>query len=237
MPTRLHLPVFEAILRGRPRAVICEKPMSARVADARRMVMLAEEGGCTLLVNYIRRFDPGVLALRRLLQQGELGTIHKGTVWYTKGWLVNASHFVDLLMFLLGEATEITVLDPGPRAAGADPAPDVRIAFKDTAVYFLCGREESASMAELDLIGTRGRVRYEQGGARIQLHRAQPDPVLSGYRSFGAVAETVTTDMNRYQWHVLESLHRHLTHGTALNADGRTGVETLEVVERVLALL
>ena len=92
-------------------------------------------------------------------------------------------------------------------------------------------------MAELDLIGTRGRVRYEQGGARIQVYRAHPDPVFPGYRTFGAVAEPVQADTDRYQWHVLESLHRHLTNGTALNADGRTGVETLEVVERVLALL
>ena len=237
VPTRLHYPVFETIVRGRPRAVICEKPMTARVEDARRMIALAEHSGCALLVNYVRRFDPGVLTLRRAIQQGELGEIYKGTVWYTKGWLVNASHFVDLLMFLLGEANAVTILDPGPRLAGDDPEPDVRIGFKDATVYFLCGREECASMAELELIGTRARVRYEQGGAAIRVQRAQPDPLFPGYGTFGAVAESVPSDMNRYQWQVLESLHRHLTDGTELNADGRSSVETLEVMERVLALL
>jgi predicted dehydrogenase len=237
VPTRLHYQMFETIVRGRPRAVICEKPMTARVQDARRMVALAEDSGCALLVNYVRRFDPGVLTLRRVIQQGELGEIYKGTVWYTKGWLVNASHFVDLLMFLLGGAKEITILDPGPRPAGDDPEPDVRIGFKDATVYFLCGREEFASMAELELIGTRARVRYERGGATIRVQRAQPDSLFPGYRTFGTVAETVPSDMNRYQWQVLESLHRHLTDGTELNADGRSSVETLEVIERVLALL
>lgn len=236
-PTRLHFPVFETIMRGRPRAVVCEKPMTARVADARRMVALAEDQGCALLVNYVRRFDPGVLALRRVIQQGGLGEIYKGTVWYTKGWLVNGSHFVDLLMFLLGEANEVSVLDPGPRPVGDDPEPDVRIGFKDATVYFLCGREACASMAEMELIGTLGRVRYEHGGATIRVQRAQPDPRFPGYRAFGTEAETLPADMNRYQWQVLESLHRHLTGGTELNADGRSSVETLEVLERVRALL
>jgi predicted dehydrogenase len=236
VPTRLHCSVFEMIVQARPRAVICEKPMTACVQDARRMVALAEDSSCALLVNYFRRFEPGVLALRRAIHQGDLGEIYKGTVWYTKGWLVNAAHFVDLSRFLLGEAKEVAVLDPGPRLTGDDPEPDVRIRFADTAMYFLCGREECASMAELELIGTRGRVRYEQGGARIEVQLSQPDPLFPGYRTFAGTG-TVPTDLNRYQWHVLESLHRHLTAGAELNADGRSSVETLEVIERVLAQL
>ena len=98
LPTRLHGLALEQILaHSRPRAVLCEKPLAHDFADASRMVRSCEERGVSLYVNYMRRSDPGVVEVKRRLDAGLIATPVKGRVWYTKGWLHNASHFFNVL--------------------------------------------------------------------------------------------------------------------------------------------
>ncbi len=49
------------------------------------MVQAASAAGTLIVVNYIRRFEPGVLELKRRIASGELGAFYKGVQWYSKG--------------------------------------------------------------------------------------------------------------------------------------------------------
>lgn len=235
VPTDRHFPVFHEIIAARPRAVICEKPIAATVPEARRMLALARKYGCALLVNYMRRFEPGALALRRAIRRGHFGTLYKGVAWYSKGLLNNGSHLVDLLRFLVGEARDFSVVHPGRIWKRRDAEPDVRIDFGGCGVHFLAAREECYSTAEFELLGTAGRISYRQGGRLIQTWRAVPDPVFKGYRMLQGRPQTIGNDLDRYQWHVVEHLHRHLMRGAPLNSDGNSAAATLRLVENILS--
>lgn len=235
--TPLHYQVFQEVIHCQPRAVLCEKPIATCVKDAKCMVALAEENKCALLLNYIRRFEPGVLALKQVIQERQLGQIYKGTVWYGKGLLNNGSHFVDLLRFLLGDVVEIQILNRGRKWDDQDPEPDVCIRFGETAIFFLSAREEYFSVGDMELIGTQGKIRYAEGGTIIELRKTEPDPVFPGYTILGQEKRIIPSDLKRYQWHVLDHLHRHLLYGTPLYSDGKSATETLEVIENVVALL
>lgn len=236
VPTAAHCRIFGELVAARPRAILCEKPIAANVADAGEMLALAEASGCSLLVNYMRRFEPGVLSLRESLRRGDLGTIYKGSVWYTKGLLNNGSHFIDLLQFLLGEVSGFQVISAGCSGGGCDVEPDVMIRIGDAEVYFLAGREACFSQAQVELIGTRGRILYSAGGAVIETQMSEPDPEYPGYLGLG-VPWSIATDMSRYQWHVLEALHQHLVAGAPLPSDGASALKTLSVVERIVKSL
>lgn len=237
VPTACHFQVFEAVMRCGPRAVLCEKPIATCVADAKRMVSLAEENRCALLVNYMRRFDPGVLALKRAIQNGDFGEIYKGTVWYSKGLLNNGSHFVDLLRFFLGDVTQVQLVEKGRKWDGQDPEPDICLHFGNAKVYFLAAREECFSIGEMALVATRGMIRYAERGAVIEVRTTQPDPVYPGYTTLRQERQTIPTDLKRYQWHVLEALYHHLTDNIPLNSDGKSATETLAVIEDAFELL
>lgn len=237
VPTAERLPVFEEVIDFRPRAVLCEKPIAPSVAEARRIVSLAEQSGCALAVNYMRRFEPGAMALKKALEQGAVGEIYKGTVWYSKGMLNNGSHFVDLLRFLLGEVTEIRLIRDGRSWDERDPEPDLALQFGRAEIYFLAGREECFSMGEVALIGSRGMVSYREKGAVIEMRGVERSRVFPEYVVLSRDVHTIPTDMTRYQWHVLEALYRHLVDGMPLNSDGQSATETLAVVERLFALL
>jgi len=236
VPTALHHRAFTELLEAGPRGILCEKPIASTVADAEEMLALARSRGCAVLVNYMRRFEPGVLLLREAIRRGDFGEIYKGSVWYSKGFLNNGSHFIDLLRFLLGEVSDFHLVSAGAGAIPGDPEPDVMLRFGAAEIYFLSGRESCFSLAEVELVGTKGRLLYAGGGASIECRFREPDPDYPGYFGLGA-AQRIPSDLPRYQWHVLEALHGHLCQGTPLNSDAASALETLKVVERIVTAL
>lgn len=233
-PTPSHRAMLDLALEFGPRLILCEKPLAANLADGAAMVAHCRERGVSLAVNYMRRFDPGVGQLRGRLRDGALGDIYKGVLVYSKGLLHNGSHYIDLLVDWLGMPEAFRVLCPGPADAIAGPEPDVRIEFPGgCAVVMLAGREECFSMMELDLIGSRGRLRYADLGDTIELWHAAEDPMFPGYRILRRTADVPQPRMARYQYHVMDALARHLNEGLPLASSGDTALGALRVCSRV----
>jgi len=236
VPTQLHFPIFKHVMASSPRAVLCEKPIAANTGEAREMVSLAERKSCALLVNYMRRFDPGAIALKKMIENEGLGSLYKINVWYSKGLINNGSHYLDFLLFLLGGVGRIQVIDRGRLWEGSDPEPDLLIQIGDIPVYFLALREECFSFGEIVLWGTRGMVRYTERGRVIEVRKARPDPFYTGYMMLQEKT-TIPSELGRALWHVLEALYRHLTLQSLLNSDGKSATETLAAIEQCTGLL
>ena len=220
VPMAQHLQVMRQIIPFKPRAVLCEKPIAATLSDAENMIKMAEAIHCVLLVNYLRRFEPGVLSLRKSLMQGDVGKIEKGVCWYSKG-------------ILLGEVNDLRLLNRGRCDNDSDPEPDFYLRFGQVPVYLLAVREECFSVGRLELMGTAGHVLYDDFGETIRIRKSHNDELFSGYRVLGRESEAIPTDMKRYQWHVADHLYRHLMTGEPLPADGRSASETLAVIEKI----
>jgi len=140
IPNYLHAPVtIEAL--GHGLHVLCEKPMATSLEEARRMAETAERVGKRLMIGMSQRFRPPSLALRAMVERGELGEIYyaRGTWIRRRGmpvihfapggsmgrgtWFVNRGqagggalfdigvHMFDLTWWLMG--------NPKPLAASA----------------------------------------------------------------------------------------------------------------------
>jgi predicted dehydrogenase len=72
VPNAAHREVVEAVAAA-GKAVLCEKPLAADVADARGMVSAAREAGVLLGTAYDQRWHPAHVRLRELVP--ELGTV------------------------------------------------------------------------------------------------------------------------------------------------------------------
>lgn len=112
-PTVQHGAVLSEVLsHSTPNAILCEKPLSYDLAEAREMVEACEGAGVMLFVNYMRRADPGVIEVKKRIESGKIASPIKGFAWYSKGFLHNGSHFFNLLEFWLGAFVKAKVLDP-----------------------------------------------------------------------------------------------------------------------------
>ena len=236
VPTALHFSVFQELIRHSPKAILCEKPLASSLYDAERMVAMAEAAHTLLLVNYMRRFEPGANELKQRINRGEAGKIYKGTVWYSKGILNNGSHFIDLLIFLLGAVKEVVLVDLGRKYLRHDPEPDLKIAFDTAYVYFLAGQQENFTVNQVDLMGTLGSVHYYGGGEEIVLRKTFHHDLFPDYTILDPKGTPIATDLKRYQLHVLDALYKALTSNAQLNSNGVTALETMDVMEKILTL-
>lgn len=94
--------------------VLCEKPLGISVAESHAVVEAEVAGGRRLLtVGFMRRFDPGYVALKAAIDGGDLGTprlvhnVHRNRVGHpsatTEGIVVNSMiHELDVVPWLLG---------------------------------------------------------------------------------------------------------------------------------------
>ncbi len=234
-PTDLHGEILRQVLDwGDPRVILCEKPISNDVTEAGAMVQACAEEGVGLYVNFVRRSDPGVIETKRLLDSGELGAPVKGVAWYSKGFLHNGSHLFNLLEYWLGPMQGARVLDPGRFCDDADSEPDVRVVFSRGPIVFLAAREENFSHHTVELLTTRGRLRYDCAGHQIQWHPAQLDPDFEGYSALSPHGESIPSGLDRYQWNVAEQMAAAIRGADAELCSGEEALSTLRSMHSIV---
>jgi UDP-N-acetylglucosamine 3-dehydrogenase len=74
-PTTAHVPLAVAAIE-RGIAVLVEKPLAATIDEGMRIVVAAREHGVAVQVGHVERFNPAVLELGRLLDEGWLSTVY-----------------------------------------------------------------------------------------------------------------------------------------------------------------
>jgi predicted dehydrogenase len=133
-----HRAIVEACLvRGIP--VLCEKPLARTLRDCEALARLAQRSGIPCRVNFSKRNAPALEALRRLVVEGQLGTILEVRAEYLQSWVASrawgdwlevprwrwrlmpssstagvigdlGSHLVDALLYVFGD---LQVMTPG----------------------------------------------------------------------------------------------------------------------------
>ena len=114
-PTSLHHAIgCDAIAAGCH--LLMEKPVSDDLAKANELVAKADAAGRIIAAGHIERFNPAVVALKKLIDAGELGEVlavnnlrvspYHGRILDTGIVLDIGIHDVDLISMLLGEQPE-----------------------------------------------------------------------------------------------------------------------------------
>jgi predicted dehydrogenase len=224
--------IEEALAKLRPRAILCEKPLSYSLTSARAMVEACEKAGISLYVNYIRRADPAVIEVRQRLLDGRIASPVKGVAWYSKGLYNNGSHFIDLLQYWLGPVQQNSLLKAG-RKVGNDVEPDFRLVFDQGEVSFLAAREEDFSHYTVELVARNGRLRYDLGGEKVWWQAAIPSCVSPGYTVLDALPRMLPGELNRIQWHIAQQLAQALTGMDNSLCTGREALALIETIDSI----
>jgi predicted dehydrogenase len=237
-PTANHAATLREVLeRSRPRAILCEKPLAYDLDSARSMVNACEQQGVALYVNYMRRSDPAVQAVRRMIDDGRISTPVKAVVWYSKGLVHNGSHLVNLIGFWMGTPRQVALIRAGSRWEDHDPEPDFMLEYPHGCATFLAANEERFSHHTVELLAQNGRLRLERGGEVVEWQGVVDDGDCPGYRILAPRAECLGSEMHRSQLNVTAELSAALRGQAANLCTGRDALETLRDIYRVIDLL
>lgn len=90
-PNNWHFPIARDFLKAGFN-VLCEKPMTLNVKEAREMVKLVKQTGKLFALNHNYTGYPMVKLARDMIRKGDIGKIRKVISQYPQGWLAKEIH-------------------------------------------------------------------------------------------------------------------------------------------------
>ena len=112
------------------KAVLCEKPLANTLREAEAMLKAVQKAGVVHMVCHNYRRIPAVMLAKKLIEAGEIGTVHHFRGTYLQDWILDpelpllwrfqkekagsgalgdiASHSLDLGRYLVGEIVEVS---------------------------------------------------------------------------------------------------------------------------------
>jgi predicted dehydrogenase len=243
--------------------VLVEKPMAVQVAEADAMIAAATKNNRLIAVNFQQRFRPEVVAARHLIQSGQLGEIQRvtqvepwlRTVAYYKsaGWrgtwqgegggvLMNqAPHSLDLLCHLAGMPKRVVAWNRTLRhSIEVEDTSMAMLEWPNGALGSIFFSTAEAGTRRMEIVGTGGILNISEGG-KITFQRYDPnlvEHILHSPERFAApalVEEAVPlNDGLGKHIEVYQDLHRAITTGSPVRADGTEGLMSLELANAII---
>ncbi|RKP46612.1 Gfo/Idh/MocA family protein [Pararobbsia silviterrae] len=172
-PNHMHAPAAQAFLKAGIH-VICDKPLTTTLADAKKLKRLVESTGLVFGVTHNYTGYPMVRHARELVQRGVLGDLRVVQVQYAQDWLTES-------LEKSGQKQAAWRVDPKRSGAGGCIGDVGTHAFN--LVDFITGLEVETLLADLHAFGpgrtlddnTQILLRYKNG-ARGMLWASQVAP-------------------------------------------------------------
>ena len=258
-PNGLHA-VHSILSLNAGKHVLCEKPLAISVTDCGEMIKAAERNNKRLFVIKQNRFNPPVVAVKNLIEDGRLGRIfsvqlncfwNRNADYYKDSWkgtldldggtlFTQFSHFIDLLYWIVGDVKKIFALTQNYNHKGI-------IEFEDTGVVALefyngalgtinytvnsFGKNMEGS---LTIFGEKGTVKI--GGQYLNELEYQS---IDGYEIKGLPEGNKPNNYGTYvgsmsNHHlVYENLIDVICNGASIVTNIFEGFKTVEIIERI----
>ncbi|NBO31994.1 MAG: gfo/Idh/MocA family oxidoreductase [Cyanobacteria bacterium WB6_1B_304] len=240
--------------------VLCEKPMAINVQDCGAMIQAAERSNKRLFIIKQNRFNPPVVAVKQLIDQGSLGKIYsvqlncfwnRGETYYANNWkgtleldggtlYTQFSHFIDLLYYLIGDVKNV-------EAYGANFHHQGIIEFEDTGVvilkfyngalgtiHYTVNSYQKNMEGSLTLFAEKGTIKI--GGQYLNELEYQN---IKGLEIRDLPHGNTPNNYGEYQGsmsnhdRVYENLVEVLVHGGQITTNMFEGLKTVEIIDKI----
>ncbi len=180
-PTHTHIGILEQLLETDIPKVFCEKPLGGDPIKAREIAEKYSKAGKALAVNFTRRWDSAMVALRDEIAAGDWGELRNVVGWYCRGVMNNGTHMIDLVSFLCGEVGPKSpsvgyVADDSP----GDPTVSAMLRIQgDPFVLIGCNGRDYARF-ELTLTFSKAVIEILEGGLYTRRRAKMPSAIFPG---------------------------------------------------------
>lgn len=228
-PTKFHLENLKEVLSCyKPLVILMEKPAVYTKEQAQKMVDISSEFSVPILINLVRRADSSVIEIMKRINNGIIRLPCKGVVWYSKGLIHNACHFIDLLSFWLGKPTKIEILNAGRKINDFDIEPDLRIQFSDSIIYFIAKNNEEFSYYNIELLAENGRLTFGSGDIPISWQAKSNNNM-----GLESTLTEIKNELYQYQFNVVNDIERFLNNQSILLPTLEAHVEIMNLVYEI----
>jgi len=168
-PTNSHSQLVQLAAQFKTKAIICEKPISNSLKEAKKMIKACQNNKSLLFINHQRRFDPLMQEWRNKVKNGLIGNILQASCYYYNGLLNNGTHCIDLLRFFLGEISWVQATTNSKTSISKnDKNVDALIGFKNNARVTIQSLSKNYGFLNFYFYGTKGRITLKNLGYEVE---------------------------------------------------------------------
>ena len=231
---RVRSRIVRDVARSDVGAIWAEKPIALSLGEADDMVRVCEENDVRLAVYCSRRWNPLFHKARQMIEDGDIGDVLHVAVLARVGLSHNGSHSIDILRYLAGGEVEWVFgeMESDEAAAGDDdPRGNGYLAFDNGARGYLRSTDTGAVQWDIDVVGTKGRIRSTDNGDDWELRRVFDDgPTGRRGRPYAvSIPFPWPARMQGMGLHAVADLVSAIENGHEPRCSGRDGRAALEI--------
>jgi len=223
-PAKDHLMVLKDVVAFlQPRMIVMEKPLALNLKQAEAIAKIAKDKKILFYVNYFRRIDPGIRRLKEGIRKNRWGKLKHLVIYYGQDLLNNGSHFIDLMIYLLGSPNSLQVLH---KSSKRDK--DFIALYKNIQVYFKSSIGLKYNLKEMDFVFEQARVRYSC--------KPSTELMLPKHRSCFGLKELTKVenrdlclDLERYTAITIDHIYKVLLGREDIRSTAQTALDSLKL--------
>ena len=240
--------------------VLCEKPMAINIEDAQQMITVAEKSGKKLFVVKQNRFNPPVVAVKKVIDEGRLGKIfnvqlncfwNRNDAYYNNNWrgtkvldggilFTQFSHFIDVMYWMIGDVAEVNSYKNNflhQESIELEDTGVVILKFQNGAlgtINYTVNSFEKNMEGSLTIFGEKGTVKI--GGAYLNTLEYQ---CIENYSIENLPQGNGSNQYSTYQGSmsnhnkVYENLIAVLQHNASITTNAFDAMKTVEIISKI----
>ena len=251
-PLRTHYElVREALLSGKH--VLCEKPLCETTAQARELVDLAKREKLVLMVGHVFLFNPGIIKVKEIIDQGELGRLYYVLAIRTNLGPIRkdcnaafdlATHDVSIFNWLIGsEPTEVSATGASFLQSGVEDVVSISLRYPgDVFATIQASWLNPKKVRQITVVGSQQMVTWDdlQLGSPVACYDKRAN-LKTQYNDYGEFLRVSTWEGDIRLPHVsaeepLKAQSRYFLEAVERGLIDRSGGEFSLGVVRVLEL-
>lgn len=233
--------------------VLCEKPLSNLVEEARQMVGAARERNLYLGCDLNHRFTPQAARAKQWVEEGKLGTLLLSNVTL---WIGNPNdsspwfhlkalhpHSLDVMRYFCGRAVKVhAFFNRAPKADSPNGKrvcwsnAQINVLFENGVIGHLTGSYDAnmrLNLERCEVLGTEGRFVIDNAYENLTLYPRNgdeltvfPNALFTGIKTFD---DTITLRVRRWVEQVNAKVPRE-----QIEASGEDGLAVQEIIEAAI---
>ena len=206
VPTKFHKEVsLYALNKGKH--VLLEKPIADDLESAGEIIKKAKEKNLKLMVGHVERFNPAVIKLKEIVDQGKLGKVISIIARRVgpfpprmKGSSViidSAVHDIDVMNYLLNKTPNKT-LSHGISALGntKDDCAEIFLRYGDVSGFIQVNWVTPIKIRNLSVTGTLGYAELDYITQKLVVHERQDKKEFSNFSDVVEFAKPLKREVN-----------------------------------------
>lgn len=236
---------------GAGKQIFCEKPLALNGASARRILEACAARGLLLGIGHERRYEPALIEVKRMVDDGEIGTLRHLEVNWSYSLMASAQipawrqdpaqapaglmtavgvHITDYLQSIAGPVARLNAtLRRHREDRPSDATLSVQFDFASGATGYMCNIGPTPYYQRITLFGDEGWVEH-----RETAHIADPDPALVAWRGLDEEIWSRTFDPIDQVRANLEAWAASVADGADYKFTDRQKLHNVEILEAIV---